>query len=371
MNPKERILTLLSGKVPDRVPFAHCERHLPRGEKERLARNMGMGLLCYRPAHVESMLNVEIVTRSEPNKLIKTYRTPLGELTEVISHGIGYGAALFGRDWKGVQPIRTQFLVKEPNDYKVLKYIVENISYKPYYYPVEDQIERLGNDGIVITTMPYEPMQRLLVEWVGPRIFVDLLKSREQVEEVYYALEKKYEEELFPIVANSPSEVVLYLGNIDSILVNPSLFEKYYLPTYKRCSDVLHSKDKLLDVHMDGKLRPISKLISKAEIDIIEAFTPPPVGDYPIDEALSLWKDKIIWINFPSAISTALGPRPKVVKQYLLEQLKRTLPSTRVMFIASTENFVPEDNMMAMAEIMEKAELPLTEDLLLRIQNNI
>ncbi len=357
--------------MPDRVPFAHCERHFPRGEKERLARNMGMGLLCYRPAHIESIKNTEIITKNETNKLVKTYRTPLGELTEVISYGIGYGIASFGRDWKGVQPIRTQFLVKKPDDYRVLKYIIENINYKPYYYPVEDQIERLGNDGIVVTTMPYEPMQRLLVEWVGSRIFVDLLKNREQVEEVYYALEKKYEEELFPIVADSPSEVILYLGNIDSVLVNPTLFEKYYLPTYEKCSNILHSKGKLLNVHMDGKLRSISQLISKAKIDIIEAFTPPPVGDYQIDEALSLWKDKIIWINFPSAISTALGPRPKIVKQYLLEQLKRTIPSKRVMFIASTENFVPEDNVMAMAEIMEKAELPLTEDLLQKIQEPI
>ncbi len=375
MNPRERILNLLKNRACDRIPFAHCDRHLPRGSKEREARNMGMALLCYRPCYIESISNVEITTRSEPDMIIRTYDTAAGSLSETLKVGIGYGQALFGRDWKGLQPIRTKFLVKERGDYRILKTIAENLHFKPYYYPVEDQTERypvedqterLGDDGIVVSTIPYEPMQRLLVEWVGSRLYVDLARDKEIVEEIYDILEQRYEEELFPIAAHSPSEVVLYGGNIDSVLVGPKMFKEYYLPTYEKCWRVLHSKGRLLDVHMDGKLKPLSELIAEAKIDIVEAFTPPPMGDLPIDAALPLWKDKIIWINFPSAISTAMGPNPLSVKRYLLQLLEKTIPGERIMLIASTENFVPEDNIIAMAEVMEKATLPLTEDVIER-----
>ena len=102
MNPRERVLTLLNKGMPDKIPFAHCDRHLPRGEKERKARNMGMALLCYRPCYTESILDVEITTINELGSVITTYKTPIGSLTEVMRVGIGYGQALFGRDWKGM-----------------------------------------------------------------------------------------------------------------------------------------------------------------------------------------------------------------------------------------------------------------------------
>ncbi len=370
MNSRERILALLNRGTSDRIPFAHCDRHLPRGEKERKARNMGMALLCYRPCYTESTSGVKITTQDEPGSVTTTYGTPIGSLTEVMRVGVGYGQALFGRDWRGIQPLRTQYLVKKPEDYKILKFIIENTHYKPYYYPVEDQLQRLGDDGIVITTIPYEPMQRLLVTWVGSRLYIDLLRNREEVEEVYNALEQKYEEELFPIAADSPSEVIAYGGNIDSVLVSPTMFEKYYLPAYKECWKAIHPKGKFLNVHMDGKLNALRELIAKSKVDIIEAVTPPPMGDLPLDRALSSWKEEIIWINFPSAISTALGPRPSAVKEYLIDQLEKTIPSERIMIIASTENFVPEDNIIAMAEVMEQATLPLSKETIERMRTN-
>jgi hypothetical protein len=370
MNPRERILALLNKGTPDRIPFAHCDRHLPRGEKERKARNMGMGLLCYRPCYTESRTRVKVTTQEEPGSVITTYTTPIGSLTEVMRVGAGYGQALFGRDWRGIQPLRTQYLVKKPEDYRILRFIIENIHYEPYYYALEDQLRRLGDDGIVIATLPYEPMQRLLVTWVGSRLYIDLRRNREEVEDVCNALELKYEEELFPIAAASPSEVIAYGGNIDSVLVSPTMFESYYLPAYDKCWKAIRPEGKLLNVHMDGKLKALTELIAGSKVDIIEAVTPPPMGDLPLDRALSAWKEKITWVNFPSAISTALGPRPLVVKGYLIDQLERTIPSERVMVIASTENFVPEENVIAMAEVMEQATLPLSKQVIERMRMN-
>jgi len=361
MNPKERILTVMRGGVPDKLPLVAFDRHLLQGVKEREARNRGLGLLCYRPCYTESMPNVDVTTRSEGNLMIRTYKTPIGSVTEALRVGIGYGQAVLGRDWQGVIPRRKQFLVRKPEDYKVLKFIVENLHYKPYYYAIEDQMKRLGDDGIVIATLPYSPLQRMLIELVEwTQFYTGLVRNKEPIEEIYEILEKRYEDELFPIAADSPSEVVWYGDNIDSILVSPPLFEKYYLRTYAKCAERLHSKGKLLNVHMDGRLKALAGLIEKANVDIVEAFTPPPTGDLPINEALSVWKKKSIWINFPQSISTLMGTSPDKVKKYLIDQLELMIPGERVMLVLSTEQRVPDDSMMAMVEVMEKATLPLS-----------
>jgi len=370
MTPRERVLALIRGDVIDRLPFAHCERHLPRGEAERIARNKGMALLCNRPCYVERFSRVEIQTRiDQSERLVRSYHTPIGTLTETLAAGIGYGIACFGRDWRGMVPQITEYMVKKPQDYEVLKFIIEDLHYEQYYYAIEDKMKRLGSDGIVIAELPYEPMQRLLLEFVGiAGLFRDLTRSKCRVEEVCDILEEKYEEELFPLAADSPSEVVLYGGNIDGYLVNPPLFERYHLRTYSKCAETLHRKGKMMAVHMDGRLAPLSDLIARSSVDIIDGFTPPPMGDLAIGETLARWPNKILWVNFPSSVSTALGTSPRAVKQYLARELGLMIPGDRVMIVASTENYVPEDSIAAMAELMEEATLPLSTDVVNKLR---
>ena len=358
------MLALLSGSMPDKLPFFHTDHHLLRGETERLARNRGLGVIAYRPCHVESTPNVEVITRNQSNRMIRTYKTPVGSLTEVLSIGIGYGMAGYAfRDWRGVIPAISEFLVKSPDDYRTLKFIVEDIHYEPYYYAIEDQLKHLGEDGIVVADLPYEPLERLLLDWVEwKRFYLDLSKNPRVIDEIVEILEKKYEDELFPIAANSPSEVIRYGGNVDSILVSPFMFRRYYSPSYSKFAELLHAKGKFLSVHMDGRLKALAEEIAKSNVDIVEAFTPPPMGDLPLNPAMALWKNKSIWINFPSAISTLPVHPPRVVKQYLIDYLESLIPGERAALIVSTENRVPGESLMAMLEVMEQATLPLSEE---------
>lgn len=331
-----------------------------------MARNRGLGVIVYRPCHVESTPNVEVTTRNQSNSLIRTYKTPVGNLTEVLSIGVGYGMAGYAfRDWRGIIPATSEFLVKSPDDYRALKFIVEDIHYEPFYYAIEDQLKHLGEDGIVVTDLPYEPLERLLLDWVEwKRFYLDLSKNSRVIDEIVQILERKYEEELFPIAANSPSEVIRYGGNVDSILVSPLMFQRYYSPSYSKFAEILHEKGKSLSVHMDGRLKALAEEIANSNVDIVEAFTPPPMGDLPLNSAMALWKNKSVWINFPSAISTLPVYPPRVVKKYLIDYLESLIPGERAALIVSTENRVPEESLMAMMDVMEKATLPLSEEMI-------
>ena len=53
---------------------------------------------------------------------------------------------------------------------------------------------------------------------------------------------------------------------------------------------------------MDGRLASIKKTIAEADFEIVEALTPPPMGDVSVKEARELWPDKALWINFTSSV---------------------------------------------------------------------
>jgi len=119
---------------------------------------------------------------------------------------------------------------------------------------------------------------------------------------------------------------------------------------------------------MDGRLKALAQTIAKSEIDVVEAFTPPPMGDLPLDDALSLWKRKVIWMNYPSSVYLS-GPEP--VKNYLLDLLEMAIPGERLMLAASTEIRVPEECLRVVAEVMREVTLPLSKQKIDNIRNKI
>ena len=369
MTNRKRILAVFHSEPVDRVPFMHWDRHFPRGQVEREVRNRGMGLCTRRPCYVESHPNVEITQKMlSGGILVRVYHTPLGSLTEKLKVGIGYGEAQYGRDWKGITPRRVEYLIKKTEDYDVMKFIVEDTRYEPYYEAIKDAQRHLGDEGIVIAPIGYSPFQKMLIEWIGAkRLYIDFYKKREKIEELYNAVAEK-QEELFHIAADSPSEYIGYGDNIDGVLVDTRLFERYHIPMYNKCARILHTQDKVLGVHMDGRLRNLANLIAKSKVDVIEAFTPPPMGDLPLNEALSLWKRKVIWMNFPSSVYL-LGP--EAVKKHLLDLLEAAIPGDRLILAASTEIRVPEECLKAVADVMEKATLPLSKEKINNIRKAI
>jgi hypothetical protein len=121
-------------------------------------------------------------------------------------------------------------------------------------------------------------------------------------------------------------------------------------------------------VHMDGRLSVLKNLIAHTPIDIIEAFHPPPMGDLPLNEALAVWKEKVIWIGFPAAIYS-LGSA--AVKDYTLELLSSVVPGDRLTLAMSTENLVTDEHLRLLTSILENAELPLTEEKVERIKSSL
>ena len=365
MTCRERLMVATLKGCADKLPFFHYWRHSQIGWAERDCRNRGMGMNWVRPSYTMKMHGVNV---SETPAVIsgqvvirRTYSTPVGSiyLDEKREPGVGQWHAQ--RSWRDVSPWQIKRLIGKPEDYKVLKYIVENTEYIADYFPIEQAMDWLGEDGVVLDGLPHSPMQMLMIDWIGSeqgRFFFHHADYPDQVEELYRAISKS-REPLYEIAAKSPAPIVLCGDNIDGVLVNPMLFEKYFMPEYEKQAKVLHNHGKLMAVHMDGRLKVLRELIAKTPIDIVEAFHPPPMGDLSVGEALSLWKNKVIWIGFPGSVYD-LGPN--ATKKHALDILREVGTGERVAVAMSTENLVSNENLRMLTSVLEKADLPLTKE---------
>ena len=370
MTPRERIIAVSHKKRADKLPFFHQWTHCHTGWAERVCRNRGMGLFWRRPGWRVTIHDVEVTEQyvvAEAGTVIRrTYVTPVGTVYADEKRDPGVGQWHAERSWRDKAPCLTEHPIKGPEDYKVMKYIAEHTEYTADYFPVEQAKEWLGEDGIVVDVHYHQPMQTLMLDWIGTRggrFFIHHAKYPDLVEDLCQALSKS-RESLYEIQAKSPADFVWLADNVDSVLDNPRFFEKYLMPEYEKMAKVFHEHGKLFAVHFDGRTNSLKHLIAKTPIDIIEALTWPPMGDLPIGEALSVWKDKVIWSGFPGSVYV-LGP--EATKKHALNLLRDVIPGDRLAIEMSTENLVSNENLTMLTSVLENADLPLTEEKIDRI----
>ena len=361
---RERILAASNRQMADRLPFFHNWRHSQQGWAERDCRNRGMGLSWARPGHTFTWHGVDVTETYESYTdgamtLRRTFRTPAGTISLVEKREPGVGQWHGNRSWRDVTPWQTERAIKGPDDYKVLKYMYDNLEIKADYSPLEQAKEWLGDDGVVLDQVVHTGLQLLMIDWVGSeggRFFVHHARYPDLVEEAYQSISKAYEP-LWEIGAASPADVFWLCDNVDAVLVNPRLFKKYFMPEWEKCCTKMHAKKKLVAAHCDGRMAPLKDLIPQTSVDIIEALHVPPMGDMTLGEALAAWPEKVIWTGFPGSVY-ALGT--KETQQQAFGMLRDVGKGDRVCFVMSTENQVSNENLLALTSVLAHATLPLS-----------
>jgi hypothetical protein len=155
------------------------------------------------------------------------------------------------------------------------------------------------------------------------------------------------------IIADSPAEFVWLPDNVTGEVAGPALFEETLAPYYAEMAEILHAKGKRLVCHMDGMMRRLTDTVAATDLDIIEAFTPPPDADLPLDEARAAWPGKAIWINYPSSVHLAEPERVREVTRDLV----RAAGGQPGFLVGITEN-IPADvgtrSLEAVAEVLRE-----------------
>lgn len=319
----ERINAVLHHRKPDKVPFAPYDNLIPRGSFEREMRNRGMGLCARRSSIRSKTPDVWTETINLGNTTETVYHIPVGSISTKRRTRLGRIS-----DSGSVQ---SEWMIKDVSDYEPVIFMIDNTEFysndKGYYQPVRE----LGKDGIVRDrglSAPYDSSEGYfgLFKWS-----TEQYDHPEHFKRLLEALERRAER-LFPYVADSPAEFISFGGLSGSY--GPKEFEKYVLPFYQKYVPLLHEKGKICAMHAHASNLSIFKeLLAQTGVDVIEAFTPPPIGDLSVAEARKVWGDEtVIWVNFPE---TVFWYGEEKTKKYTVDMLKSD--SSDALVIGMTE----------------------------------
>jgi hypothetical protein len=331
MTIRERIVAAYRGHLPDRIPWTIYRGLLPKTPAAEALQKKGLGLFLSAAPYSAATPNVKYEDREAVEDGAKvryrTYRTPVGALTQKWRIETGYGSG-----WTKEYP------VKGAKDYEVLEFIVRDTVYRPNFEGFLKAERDMGDAGIVLAPVERPPFQKLWILYAGlERVVVDLHEDPGPVERVLKAMFEK-QLEMFRIIADSPAEFVWCPDNITGAVAGPPIFKRYMMPHYDALDKVLHPKGKRLVSHMDGMMRCLVECVRQTTLDVIEAFTPPPDGNLPLNEALAAWPDKTVSINFPSSVHLA---KPEDVRAATLELLDQAGDGRR--FVMGVTENIPAD----------------------------
>ena len=291
MTPRERVIGVLNHEKQDVTPFTVYESFLYMCQSELELRNRGMCIVKRITSYTINYPNIVKTTRGYTDEKGRNFietriRTPVGELSQLD-------------ETAGFTVWNHEKLFKTPDDYKALLFMIKDTVVTPSYDKAEFIKNDLGEGCIVRDQIPLEPLQTLISSYMGvEESGFQWMDNRDEIFKLYEAL-VDVNRRIYPIVAKGPLPIANYGGNVIPAVVGAENFRKYFVPHYNECAEIMHKNNKLLGVHFDDNNIPILDDIAMTDLDYIEAYD---VGMNPsLKESKSKLKDKILWLNFPSA----------------------------------------------------------------------
>jgi len=349
MTNRERLLTIMEGGSPDRVPWiprllvwhtAHSRQGtLPERFRDlslrEIERELGMGTPARegRVFTTEQAGDVEVTTHREGNSVLTTYRTPAGSVSTRSRSSEELERA-------GIGSLEIEHMIKGPEDFAVVEYLVENTHYNPTYEDYRAYEAEIGEDGYPMVAAGDCPFHHFLQKLAGYQNgYYLMFDYPDEVEHLLMTMEEVEREYLWPVVAGSPAHLILHGVHLDSTITPPPFFSRYITPYYQDFSDLLHQHDKTLTMHADNDSRLILEHLEEAGFDMVETFTTAPQVTCTLEEARETWGNRmIIWGAVPSVI---LEPAysEEAFEEYM-RQLFRTIAPGDAFILGVSDNIM-------------------------------
>ena len=239
----------------------------------------------------------ERVPRDKAGTTIIEYIAPVGKLA------LKYEVAASMIAMSGVEPYLTEHLIREEADYRTAEYIIEHTEIVPQFNKIQADEEDLGDNGFVVPCLHRIPFQQALLEYLGEiPLFTALYDMPDDLDRLIHLIDQQMLD-ILDHLKDLESIYVEFGDNLDGMMTNPRLFEKYSLPYYQKYADRLHGQGKKVGSHTDGNLKPLLGLLAESNLDVCESFSPSPLTECTFEEAWQKWENgPMIWGGIPSPI---------------------------------------------------------------------
>lgn len=328
MTHKDRLMSVLRGGKADRIPFTIYKWLIPDVPAAEELRRKGLTPIDAAPVFSIERKDVsfeqEEVTEDGKRFIRSRISTPVGEITEVAGFDSVYGSRWI-----------IEHYIKTVEDYKVWRFLCEQTTVVPTWDQFMEADRAMGDDGIVIAWIDPIPVQALLVEYMGTETWSEgVMAYEEEFGALHDSLMRVYKRQV-DIAAECPAEVVWLPDNVTGSIMSPKRFEMYCKPAYDYACRVLKQAGKLTFAHYDGQNHALRECIAATDIDIIEAFTPPPMERMTVAEARAAWPDKVLSLNFPGNL---FREPADVIRRWIREYVEQA-GDPKGFIIGCTEDF--------------------------------
>lgn len=153
----------------------------------------------------------------------------------------------------------------------------------------------IGDRGMYIPTLDPSPVQQLIELDMGPLAFYSLLQDYpHEVRDLLDVMHQVRLQEWEIVARRSPARALIPVENTSTTLISPRLYRELSLPQLRDYADLCHAHGKLIIFHMCGLLKDLLPDICETGLDGINAATPPPHGDTPLEHVLDVCGEDFI-----------------------------------------------------------------------------
>ncbi|MDP6117529.1 MAG: uroporphyrinogen decarboxylase family protein [Planctomycetota bacterium] len=299
MTGRERILATIRHEEPDRVPVsprvaawlkaefgdASLDTHFERLPDMDVMAIVGDGtpntLESYPDEYDLPEVSVDQKKYADGQLVIveRTFRTPAGDISDrtmIPPAGRRYGVS--------PNPVKTDYLVKGPDDLPALKYILHEVNTNFDF--LHECRKKVGDRGVVMVCIRSaldhnagyaRSMLDLMTDYYDNRPFFDELLGifhRRSLAQVSAALK-------------GGAEIIFGSWYFNSLSAgwSPAIFSEVFVPQIRDHVVLTHCYGAYYDYYDDGKLDDSMEMIADADVDVLETCTPAPVGDFNLARA--------------------------------------------------------------------------------------
>ena len=362
MTNRERILAILEGRLPDRLPRIprlaiwyeanRREGTLPpeyRGLGFREVEQAVFGGTAARDGAIwrTEIRGVEVRRRELPGmESLTEYVTPVGTVTARLrgTHRLRS---------QGIQDAEVEFVLKKGEDYPVVEYLIEHTDYVPAPEEYEKYEVEVGAGGYPMVNCGDCPMHHWMRALVGyNQCYFHLNDYPNEVERLLGVLTDRFKETIWPCMFDSPARLLMHGHHLSSHMTPPPIFEQHILPYYRELGPKMRAAGKTLALHADNDTRLILGLIEEAGFAMVECFATSPMVPTTLAEARAAWDDRvIIWGGVPSVILEE--PYTDEQFEHYMDEVFRTIAPGRAFILGIADNAMPGTKIERVRRITE------------------
>jgi uroporphyrinogen-III decarboxylase len=311
--PRDRVVSVLSGEKPDRVPFIIWDNKLPTPEIKQRLLELGACIIVKSTVWDSRFDGIDV--RREllpPNadgqpRTRTVYITAAGEVSEIH-------VRMPGTSWL------EKHLFESPADYAAIEAVLHARRYAPSFDAFREADNRYPDACLARPATVHSPLHEIIYEILGIEHFcLEWADNRERVMRLVELMTADVDRRV-QLMADSPAQLCVIDGNTEISVVGMDLYRQFYLPHIERACRTLHTAGKLAGAHLDGNNRLIVNEVAGTALDFIESFTPPPDCNLPLADARRAWPEKTILANLPPSLHVQGPAAVRTHARRLLEE---------------------------------------------------